>query len=230
MHASDKVLKIVSCYYGNQLSGVYTAPKSGEAYFFSNNEGMKAIAEREGWKFKYDPATLSCDSRISSLQSKKVKFLQFDLGLIGLTERDSVLYFDHKFNVQDAHISLMRSFPMRALLIRNTPKEKLSITDEITDALPQSRYRENMPETIEWLSEMYEKGYSPNTRIMNTGLIYYKNPRACSALLKMTYEQCWRLGQPECQIIWALYSQDYECEIQRADWSLLDIEWRTPIE
>lgn len=116
-----------------------------------------------------------------------------------------------------------------ALLIRNTPREKLSIQDEIDDAISQARYRKNMDATKSWLTEQYARGYNHQTRIMNTGLIYYSDVQATSDLRRKVYEQCWRLEQPECQIIWALYAQHHEDQIQRVDWSQFNIEWRVPI-
>ena len=190
---------------------------------------MGAIVEKQGWNFVYEPMPLSAEPRIASLQSKYVKFLQFDKEKIGWNNEQAILYFDHKFEVRTEHIENIQRLCTRDILIRNTPKEKLTIQEEIKAALPQKRYAEVMEQTVAWVNKKIRlEGYSPSNRIMNTGLIFYKNIQAIQALCDEVHDACWLIGQPECQIIWGMLSQKYENKIHRIGWEMLDIAWKEP--
>ncbi len=172
---------------------------------------------------------LSSEPRIASLQSKYVKFLQFNRAHMWGDDDESILYFDHKFFVQKHHIDFVEERCKSKILIRNTPAIKLKLQDEINAALPQKRYREVMKETVEWVNDKISNhGYKSSNRIMNTGLIYFKDPRAVENLCREVYSTCWLLGQPECQIIWATLSQKYENFITRVDWNEMEMTWREP--
>ena len=221
---------VVSGYFGKKLTGVYKALPSTNCYFFSNNTEMKTIVEEQGWIFLYENIPLSAESRIASLQSKYVKFLQFDKEKIGWKCGQSILYFDHKFEVKSEHLKKINQLCTRDILIRNTPKEKLTIQDEIDAALSQKRYAEVMGETVIWVNnKIKNEGYSASNRIMNTGLILYKDIKTIQVLCDRVYENCWLIGQPECQIIWAILSQHYEKIITRIAWNELDIVWQEPL-
>ncbi|WP_040622301.1 hypothetical protein [Rhodovulum sp. PH10] len=193
---------------------------------------MRAAAEAAGWRFmlvKCHP--LSDDVRISSMQAKYVKFLQFFEEFPGYSGRREIIYLDHKFQVKDSHVVWMEKkvLPGKVILIRNTPRLKVSIQDEIDDALGQERYAVTMPQTVEWLEDtLFKKALLMKNRIMNTGLIYYKDVPKAMPLLTEVYKTVWRLAQPECQIIWACLSQEYEHMIQRVDWGDLNPTWRAP--
>jgi hypothetical protein len=220
---------VISGYFGKKISGVYEALPGQKCYFFSNNMEMKAIAEEQGWIFLYENMPLSENSRIASLQSKCVKFLQFDKGRISWKTGHPILYFDHKFEIKPKHLAKIIQLCTRDILIRNSPKEKLTIQDEVNAALPQKRYAEVMNETVIWIKDKVKlEGYSLSNRIMNTGLIFYKNVKAIQGLCDQVYENCWLIGQPECQIIWGVLSQNYENIITRIDWTELDIVWKEP--
>jgi len=215
---------VISGYFGKELTGVYTALQDIKCFFFSNNGEMKSIVEDLGWIFIYIPMPLSADPRISSLQSKYVKFLQFDSKKIGLESGQSILYFDHKIEVNKEHAQKLEKLCSKEILICNTPKEKLTIQDEINSALPQKRYAEVMQETIMWVNNKIEsEGYSEFNRIMSTGLIFYKEIETIQMLCDEVYETCWLIGQPECQIIWGILSQRYEKIIRRIEWSDIDV-------
>lgn len=172
---------------------------------------MKPIVETEGWIFVYSHMPLSADPRIASLQSKFVKFLQFEKEMIGWKPKQAILYFDHKFEVKLKHAEKIENSCTRALLIRSTLKEKLTIQDEINAALPQKRYAEVMEQTITWVNHKIENAnYRSFNRIMNTGLIFYNDIKSIQSLCDDVYETCWLIGQPECQIIWGMLSQNYE--------------------
>ncbi len=223
-------MKAISCYFGVKATGVYEAPLPGNSYFFSNNIALREIAQIKGWIFTYlKNLPLSGESRVASLQSKCIKFLQFNRAQIGFGDDEPILYFDHKFFVKKHHIDFVEERCKTEILIRNTPAIKLKLQDEINSALPQKRYREVMKETVEWVNDkITNHGYNSVNRIMNTGLIYFKNPRAAEALCREVYSACWLLGQPECQIIWATLSQRYEKLMTRVDWSDMDIDWQEP--
>lgn len=164
---------VISGYFGKKLTGVYTSLPDVDCFFFSNNKEMKSIVEAKGWIFVSENMPISAEPRIASLQSKYVKFLQFDKEKIGWKRDQEILYFDHKFEVKITHVKKIENSCDTALLIRNTPKEKLTIQDEINDALPQKRYAEVMEQTIAWVNNKIEnEGYRSFNRIMNTGLIF----------------------------------------------------------
>lgn len=223
-------LIVISGYFGYRLTGIYEAPLKENCYFFSNNLRMKEPSEKKGWLFIFvENMPITSEPRISSLQSKYVKFLQFDMTTIGWTPGTHILYFDHKFEVKESHVDQIRNLNPSGILIRNTPKEKLTIQDEVDAALLQKRYSEVMPETLNWVNDKIEnEGYSENNRIMNTGLILFSDIERTQHLCDAVYETCWLLGQPECQIVWGILAQRYERIITRISWQALDILWKEP--
>lgn len=222
-------MKVVSCYYGAQPSKVYPAPKKTNCYFYCNNPEMESVCLGAGWTFVFDDVPLTNDYRISSLQSKKIKFLQFDRQTIGCTRDDSILYFDHKLYIELGHIQRLETLCKSSILIRNSPREKTSIQEEIDEAVLQQRYRETMHQTIDWARQkIYNEGYSPYNRIMNTGLILYSHVSRAQPLCDSVFDACWLLGQPECQIIWSILSQKYESEITRINSQDVLVHWQNP--
>ena len=119
---------------------------------------------------------LSNNYRISSIQSKFIKFLQFDKNKINWSPGQSIIYFDHKFKVLSRHIIRAQEICNSSILIRNTPREKLTIEEEIRESIVQERYKESMEETKKWIEKKikFEK-YTNFNRIMNTGFIFYKD-------------------------------------------------------
>jgi len=224
-------MKVISCYFGKNKTGVYEAPLDADCFFFSNNRDLKSIAQKSGWNFIFvEDMPISAEPRVASLQSKFIKFLQFEKSLINWKLAEPILYFDHKFKVKSEHIGLLQDLCGTEILIRNTPKEKLSIQDEINAALRQKRYAEVMHETIQWINaKITKEKLSPNNRIMNTGLMLYADVEKAQKLCNEVYEACWLIGQPECQIIWGLLSQPFEGLITRIEWNDLDILWKERI-
>jgi hypothetical protein len=217
-------MMVVSGYFGAKATGIYPAPLDHNCYFFSNNPALEKIAGKNGWTFvSMSGMPLSSEPRVSSLQSKYVKFLQFEAAKLGAISESGILYFDHKLNVTSRHIEYIVENCPTELLIRNTPKPKLTIQAEIDAAARQKRYRETMAETVNWVNHCIStEGYSINNRIMNTGLIYYKTIEKVRSLCDSVFLKCWDLGQPECQIIWAVLSQRYEHLITRIEWDALN--------
>lgn len=223
---------VLSCVFGDEFQRLYESVPGRPCLFFSNNILLRDEAERKGWIFRYvNTHPLSSDIRISSIQSKYIKFLQFFDEFPDLRDIEKFIYFDHKFFVKDEHLRWIdeRFSDGKSIFIRNTPRLKTSIQDEIDDASGQQRYVERMPQTVEWLKRtLRERNLSVNNRIMNTGFIVYKDVNKTAQLLRETYEVVWRLGQPECQIIWGCLSQPYEDFIQRVEWSELNPTWSAP--
>ena len=116
------------------------------------------------------------------------------------------------------------------MLIRNTPKKKVCIQDEIDAAINQNRYLYSMPETIDWVDSKIKSGeYSYANRIMNTGFILYKDISLIQKLCNEVYKACSDLGQPECQIIWGVLSQKFDEYITRVDWNNIEMLWKEPV-
>ena len=223
---------LASCLFGRSFSRVYPAVAGRRCVFFSNNVGLQAEVESKGWEYRLVPAhALSDDDRISSQQSKYIKFLQFIADLAEFEAVEAVTYCDHKFFVQEGHVRWMLEHiaPDKSILIRTTPKLKSSIADEVEAAMPQHRYAARMPETLAWVAGLkVERGVLETVRIVNTGLIHYRNLGRIMPLLDEIYGAVWALGQPECQIIWAALAQAYECHIQRVAWEELNPVWAAP--
>ena len=119
---------------------------------------LENVAQESGWNFIFfDGMPISAESRVASLQSKFIKFLQFEKPLINWKYGESILYFDHKFEVKSEHVALLQDLCKTEILIRNTPKQKLRIHDEVNAALQQKRYAEVMPATIQWINEKIGK-------------------------------------------------------------------------
>ena len=201
---------------------------------FSNNSNLRHEAEIKGWEFRLlnlGGMELTDDPVVSAVQSKYIKFLMFMNDFPEYSLGSPVIYIDHKVELKKEHITLIQQMisPEKSILIRNTPRLKSTISDEIEDAMHQSRYRESMPETIQWLEMIKEKrGISETVRIMNTGLIYYKDVNSIRTLLDEVHQVINTLNQPECQIIWAALSQPFEDKIHRVDWLDIGIEHKVP--
>ena len=223
---------LVSCAFGTGIESVYPAVSGRNCVFFSNNDSVRSEVEAKGWIFEFvniHPRTN--DLRISSMQSKYIKFLQFLRDFPEYHKFSKITYFDHKFFVQESHVTWIDNHFQgnKSILIRHTPRRKTSIFDEVKDANNQKRYSESMPATLEWID--YQKrchNIVENTRISNTGIIAYKSIEAIKPLLDSVYNAVWQLAQPECQIIWACLSQPYSEYIQTIDWNELSPVWKTP--
>ena len=219
-----KDIIIISCYFGEKDTRVFKAPLKSKCYYFSNNKSLKGKIEAKGWNFIFlDNFELTKDYRISSLQSKYVKFLQFDKKKIKWQKGESILYFDNKLNVHSRHIAKAKKLCKNAILIRNTPKEKLTIDDEINEAIKQERYLEFMDKTTSWVENKIKyENYKRNNRIMNTGFILYQDVSLIQKLCDEVYESCNQLGQPECQVIWGVLSQRFEKNITRVNFEAFE--------
>mgnify|MGYP000453793638 CR=1 FL=1 len=231
---------IVSCLFGPGPFDLHLAP-DGEKYeclFFTNREDVAARAVQRGWRPVLLPWPVLNDSVASALQAKWVKFLCFldDPDQTEFRDRavaEGVLYFDHKFSARSKHISQITTRANGAdILIRSTPRLKSSVWDEVNAAQNQERYMRNMAQTLSYVDEYLERGISPETRVCNTGLIFYADVEKAVLLTQSVYEACTTIGQPECQIFWALHAQDFEGDICVVDWNdpaVADIAWQNPL-
>lgn len=223
---------LVSCLFGSAFNRLYPAIDGRKCIFFSNNETLRGEAESKGWEFRFVAKhSLSPDYRISSQQSKYIKFLQFLGDYTEYAGAQAVTYFDHKFYVKEEHIRwiLAHVSPEKSVLIRTTPKLKTRITDEVQAAMGQERYAINMKQTLQWISSVKNtRAVVEDVRIVNTGFIHYSNFDKIRPMLDELYQTVWALGQPECQILWAALSQAYETHIQRVEWEELNPRWVAP--
>jgi hypothetical protein len=230
----DDGLVVITAAFGTQFEKFFTAPAGCRAVLFSNNPAAEADAVSKGWEFVWMGSgllSLCTDERISSLQSKYIKFLQHMKEFPQYATDGPVTYVDHKVPIARHHIEWLRraTLPGKALLLRNTPGLKSTISDEIAAAMPQPRYTFAMPQTVSWLSRMKrERDTQEQVRIMNTGLLHYVDVPAVRPLIDEVYEVTWELGQPECQIIWAALMQPHEGVIQRLEWPEVGIDHLLP--
>ena len=215
---------VISCYFGKKNTSINRAPLESKCYFFSNNNKIKNKAQSMGWQFVLiDHMPIEKDYRISSLQSKYVKFLQFDKNLIKWVEGENIIYFDHKLNVQKNNIVSAKDLCKTEILIKNHPTQN-SIQDEILDSSKQPRYAKAMEETIRWVeSKVNKEGYIYENMMMATGFILFADVKGAQQLCDEVYNTCEELGQPECQIIWGVLSQKFEKNITRIGWKEIDI-------
>jgi hypothetical protein len=225
---------VVTGVFGTSFFKCHPSPDGFQCVLFSNNEKLKEEAEAKGWEFELvcrPGMELSDDEITSSIQSKYIKFLVFQKEFPKYFSGQPVLWVDHKVELTDAHVSQIQKVILKnkSILIKNTPRIKSKISDEIDDAIHQNRYRLAMPQTLEWVDMMKTvRGASENVRIMNTGLIYYADVSSVKEVLDEVYEVTQALSQPECQIIWAVLSQPIENLIQRVEWAELGIDYRLP--
>jgi len=230
MHNRDHA--VISCLFGSRFKDVYPAIEGVNSIFFTNNELIRREIESKGWTYRFVEAHPISDSyRISSQQSKYIKYLQFVKDFPEFSGLRCITYVDHKFFLKETHLTWIKEnkSPSKSILIRTTPACKTSISDEIIAAMPQERYSENMAATIEWVEKMKrEKCISEYVRIVNTGLIDYSNLDLIFPLLNAVYSAVWDLRQPECQIIWAVLAQEYDNAIQKVAWEDLCPLWAEP--
>tara|TARA_B100002019_G_C21154138_1_gene539799 strand:+ start:69 stop:764 length:696 start_codon:yes stop_codon:yes gene_type:complete len=227
-------LIVFTSLFGDKFHKLYQAPVKDNSFVFTNNQKLKSECELKGWNFIYldveIPNFITSSYQRSNLQSKYVKFLKVVKDFPDLfNDKNHALYFDHKFEVKKNHIRDLLDIKRKGLIIRETPRFKNTVYDEIQDAMRQARYRERMPELKNWVKNKLLEGYSPDVRICNTGLMLYdlSNQKVldlCSEVYLATME----VLNPECQVIWCILSQKYKDHIKTLPWDQLLISWRAP--
>jgi hypothetical protein len=195
-------------------------------YFYSNNIKLKEEVTKKGWLFCFfEDSIHNGESLESSLLAKKVKFLQLN------DSYSSLFYnFEHLIYMDSRRISddIDRIIQLNTLgiLIRNTPRVKPTVWHEVEEAKGQERYAKNIKQTIDFINNKIEIGYSDNCRVMNTGVIAYnmKTPEIKAqihSLCDEVYNACVDLAQPECQILWCILSQRYSSIITQVDFPII---------
>lgn len=203
---------------------MYPAPRRFPAHFFSNNPALEQQATRKGWRFHYVHEPLTDDIVVSSLQSKRVKFLQ----LREATPYTEIIYADHKHLITDRHIEQLKALKTHPVLLRDNHKRKTSVWDEVADSLSQERYRKHMTATEEYIRAKVAAGYSEQARVGATGLIGYSMTPRVLELADAVYRDLCAVGTPQCQIIWAMAAQPYADLIQQIAWDAVPISWKRP--
>jgi FkbM family methyltransferase len=229
---------IVSCLFGTGPFDIYRPPDPAlyRCVFFTNREEIAQRAQSQGWTPCMMPLPEETDPMATALQSKAVKFLSFledpFYAPHGWDVKDGVVYFDHKFRVTGDHIAkLVSGAGEAAVVLRSTPMLKTSVWTEVEAAEHQERYARHMMQTRQYIDRLLANGHSAETRICNTGLIYYSDPKVALPLAQSVLKSCLLLRQPECQIFWALHAQPYSHTIKVIDWkdpAVADIEWCDP--
>jgi hypothetical protein len=231
----DDIL-IISCFFGNKKANVYEAPLNKNCYFFSNNTYMREEVENKKWVFvMVDQFDVSEDYVVSSCQSKYIKFLKFMDDYLEFDKYNYVLYFDQKVYIKEEHIDKLietinnDSTPFN-IFIRKHEAKRNTIMSEVDAALGQERYKRNMDKTVDLINNKINNGEIRNEiDICNTGLIFYINYSQVKEMLDDIYYTCMLQQQPECQIIWAIYSQKYLDKIKLIDfYNVVDPVWREP--
>jgi hypothetical protein len=225
---------VITGVFGIHFKQLHPAPRGFQCIVFSNNPALLPEAKTKGWEFRLVQSKgmyLSHDEKVCSIQSKYIKFLMFEKEFPDIFQGPPILYVDHKVLINEEDVSKLQKIVSRkkAVLIRNTPRVKNAISDEVEDAMGFHRYAESMPQTLLWIEAMKtERAVSENVRIMNTGLIYYSQVPLLRDFLDEIYSVIKTLNQPECQIIWAVLSQAIEDLIQRVDWADIGIDHILP--
>ena len=225
---------VISCIFGDKFSAVHHAPLKADCFLFTNNTNLKDEIEDKNWIYVYVKSEISDDYVISSLQSKYVKFLQFlrHERYRKLFEcYDKIIYVDHKNILKRSHIQRLEAINDKPVLLRYAPTLKNTIWKEVKEASGQERYMRFEERTVDYIREKIKDGYREDVIICNTGLILYhiQNDKVIE-LANEVHEDMINIGNPECQIFWAMISQRYEKIIQEIPFDLIPIEWKTPIK
>ena len=224
---------IISCIFGNKFKKVYPAPFLTNCYFFSNNMMLKTEIENKGWTFIFVDFKLSNDNITGSLQSKYIKFLIFLKDYPEFKKYKQILYFDHKVFIKehdvDALIDILNENDKYNIIIRKHENYRKNIWSEVEEAKKQERYNKNMNKTISFITKKINKNeITADVDICNTGLILYNNYDDILPMLNDIYNTCIKLQQPECQIIWSIYSQKYSNKIKLIDFDYVKPLWKEP--
>jgi hypothetical protein len=216
-------LSIISCYFGNSFTYIHPAPSNFKSYFFTNFSGIKDEIEKKGWIYCERKEEISNDVLISSIQSKKIKFLQIMPEYPEIFDGKDIVYIDHKINIKNEHVSHLQNISknnqtIELILCKHNHLHKKTIMNEIEDAQKQERYRRHMPETIEFINRfLLENNLKDKTPIYLTGILYYHNLDNIKPLLYDINKLCNELQQPECQIFISALAQQYEKYIKSID-------------
>ena len=237
MKLNKNKLLVISCYFGDRQKKLYKAPLHYNCYFFSNNKNLQQEAEENKWIFFYIDFILSSDYIVSSCQSKYIKFLKFLDDFAKFKMYNSILYFDDKVYIKEEHIDILIDISNQSdkynIIIRKHENNKNTIMSEVEEAKHQERYARNMDKTLKLINQKINNNEIKNdVEICNTGLIMYINHNQYNELkfmLNNIYNTSVTLQQPECQILWAIYSQKYLNKIKLIDFhNVINPVWKEP--
>lgn len=223
---------IFSCVFGTKFKKVYNAPETNhDCIFFTNNASLKEEIETKGWVYYYINHELTNDYLISSVQAKYIKFLVFLNDFPELKKYDHYMYFDHKYMIKKSNIDILlkdiESNKDKYAILRETPRT--TIQQEINAAMGQERYKKNMHKTKHLIEELVKSNkIKQEVKIRATGMIIYINYKPLQEMLKKIYDTSIELQQPECQILWAVFAQDFEKYIKGIPWNEISIINKIP--
>lgn len=224
---------LVSCFFGIQRISISDAPVAARSVFFTNSDANAATAASAGWEpvlLNDVGFPLSDDLRISSIQAKYVKFLQFRHDFKDLARYSITTYCDQNACIQDKQLLefTTRMDSEKSVLIRSSPSKK-GLTKEIEQSKKQPRYDVSMDETLQWLEKIRKHDEISDTKqIANTGMIHTTRVEKMMPLYEAVYNAIIDLDQPQCQIIWNTLSQKYADDIHQVGWNDLQIPWGGP--
>lgn len=215
-------VSIISCYFGKSFSYLHPAPSNFQSFFFTNFPGMKNEIEKKGWIYCERREEISDDILISSIQSKKIKFLQITQEYPELFDGKDILYIDHKIHITNEHViyleNVSKENPTIELILCKHFDKRETITDEINASYFQERYKRHMPETIKFITQFLRVNQlKDKTPIYITGILYYHKLSNITPLLYDIYKLSNELQQPQCQVFISLLAQQYEKYIKPID-------------
>jgi hypothetical protein len=223
---------VIECIFGGNFKTVYPAVKNYDSYFFTNNREIKQMVETAGWTFVFVDFPLSNDSAVSSFQSKYIKFLQFlkNENYSYFNRYDTIIYSDHKLKLKYNHVKyLLKELNGYEILVRDHPSNRKNIWEEVGAAMFQERYLRFMPQTIDWIREKINDGYSEIPTVVWTSLIIYKHlNKKTIDFVDNVYGDLQKTGTSECQIIWSMLGQKHKDIIKIIRWNELNIKWEVP--
>ena len=223
---------VIGCIFGKKFKTVYPSVKNYDAYLFSNNTEIKEAVKEAGWKYIFVDFPLSDDDAVSSFQSKYIKFLQFlkDEQYEFFKNYDKIIYSDHKLEITDNNVDyLLKKMKNSKILIIKHFQNRENIWIEAGEAMFQKRYQMFMIQTIDYIKNKINEGYSENCVIVLTGLIVYSHLKnETIEFADKVYGDLLKIGTSQCQIVWSLLSQKYMNIIRTIEWKELSIKPEEP--
>lgn len=227
-------LCIIRCYTGSKPTKILKAVDNYDCYFFTNNSYYKEEIINKGWKYIFlDNLPLTDNKYISSLQSKYIKFLQF-LRLPQFKfffNYELILYVDHKFLINLEHIDKFLSIYdevnskfNKQYIIRFCPifnNLSKNLYHELEFSKNQNRYLIKYNITKKFVEKKIKNGsVNPYLRVCNTGLILcnHHNDDIFNFSTKV-YLSIIKFQNPQCQIFWQLFSQNYDNLIHKINYN-----------
>lgn len=213
---------LVTGILGDKHTIIYDAPSpSHNCYFFTNNKKEKDNIINKGWNYEYLDIELSEDEITCSLQAKYIKFLKFIDDYDGKFKKfKQILYFDHKFNIKKEDVENILNISYKNEnkynVITRYHEEPKKLWKEIEDSKYQYKYMKNIDKVINLVNSKVEDGSlkdADNVQIAMTGLLFYNNYDEITPLLNEIYDVGNELQQPQCQVLWSIFSQKYQDKI-----------------